>query len=445
MNLLQFVWVSMPPRSNPRPAVGRYSGSLSEVIGASNQQFLRIFIIGCHLFACAILTLFVLFKDTRKCSQQGTVDLVLSSGIVNTSLCTNPKQCFSESMPWADDEPLADHVWFPISLMCVFEFISLAFAVFYFADLYLVQRSALRYWLPGILGLCGACLSGYSGLNSSESWPQMLLTFACYLMSLVVFIGWDNWVEGCSKFITETPSALPENNNNGTGRHMTGRREWNLGGFKANPKGKRQTLGTYYGDAELDGSADIKFHMEVVLRYLEYSITAPLLFLAMLSLFVVDAPSWMYIIGWTGIFCCCMIGIPLHITYIVLSNTTDQPEVKLFERFIAVFGLGKWTELWVSNLYFLEGAWIGLGMSFLVLFYVARGFLFNTALPWFVLGVTWNVILAYMSFGIVSTFLYLRDSPGYFPLALDILSLSAKVPVVLQVTFAFWTMPGSCG
>jgi hypothetical protein len=50
----------------------------------------------------------------------------------------------------------------------------------------------------------------------------------------------------------------------------------------------------------------------VVFRYAEYCVTAPLLFLSVVSLLTVDAPAWLYISGYFSIVACNLWGIVLH-------------------------------------------------------------------------------------------------------------------------------------
>jgi hypothetical protein len=53
---------------------------------------------------------------------------------------------------------------------------------------------------------------------------------------------------------------------------------------------------------------------EVGFRYIEYCITAPLLFLAVMSLLVVDAPTWLFLMGYWLIQACNAFGLAFHAT-----------------------------------------------------------------------------------------------------------------------------------
>ncbi len=50
----------------------------------------------------------------------------------------------------------------------------------------------------------------------------------------------------------------------------------------------------------------------VLVRYLEYCITAPLLFLAVVCLMVVDAPAWLFLTGYWLLVTCNAVGVALH-------------------------------------------------------------------------------------------------------------------------------------
>jgi hypothetical protein len=53
---------------------------------------------------------------------------------------------------------------------------------------------------------------------------------------------------------------------------------------------------------------------EVLFRYSEYCITAPLLFIAIMCLLTVDSPAWLFLIGYWLIQACNAIGIAYHAT-----------------------------------------------------------------------------------------------------------------------------------
>lgn len=54
---------------------------------------------------------------------------------------------------------------------------------------------------------------------------------------------------------------------------------------------------------------------EVGFRYSEYVITAPLLFIAVLTLLTVDAPAWLFLAGYWAIQACIATGAAFHATF----------------------------------------------------------------------------------------------------------------------------------
>ena len=62
----------------------------------------------------------------------------------------------------------------------------------------------------------------------------------------------------------------------------------------------------------------------VVVRYAEYCITAPLLFLAVTCLMVVDAPAWLFLTGYWLLVVCNAVGIALHLSF---TDTLDDKTV----------------------------------------------------------------------------------------------------------------------
>ena len=67
----------------------------------------------------------------------------------------------------------------------------------------------------------------------------------------------------------------------------------------------------------------------VVVRYAEYCVTAPLLFLAVVSLLVVDAPGWLFLTGFWLVLVCNALGVALHLAVCASheSNITENAGV----------------------------------------------------------------------------------------------------------------------
>lgn len=93
---------------------------------------------------------------------------------------------------------------------------------------------------------------------------------------------------------------------------------------------------------------------ETGFRYTEYCITAPLLFLAVLSLLTVDAPAWLYFTGYWMIQACIASGIAFHATFCAdlysdaeglltgTGTTTPQSSETVADWFRSLLSNGSW-------------------------------------------------------------------------------------------------------
>ena len=67
-------------------------------------------------------------------------------------------------------------------------------------------------------------------------------------------------------------------------------------------------------------------------------------------------------------------------------------------------------------------------------------------MPAFVLVTPWNLAITCAAFGFVATFFYVCDQYWtWLEPALDVLSVSAKVPIAMSVCVAVLQMPGGSG
>ena len=244
----------------------------------------------------------------------------------------------------------------------------------------------------------------------------------------------------------------------------------------------------------------LKIRVQVILRYLEYAITAPLLYIAMICVVIVGPPYWAVMLGYLCMLGCCLCGVPLHfmhllevlvsylkkcepvimptpsapepekaskklvihakirqmgvdanqgkIQYIKDYNDTVQNEVHRtsWNLFYSWFLIGKWRANWVVKLNYLQLSWFGLVMALTILIYLGREVLVTTFLPMYITAALWIMIILYSSFGLVaSLFYYFIDALywQYMEVALDVLSFTAKVPVILILGAGYMNMPGN--
>ena len=96
---------------------------------------------------------------------------------------------------------------------------------------------------------------------------------------------------------------------------------------------------TMLGD-DASATTDVDEARIVVFRYSEYCVTAPLLFLSVVSLLTVDAPAWLYISGYGLIVACNLWGIVLHysITWPTKGTSEDTQSFVLWLNSLLLTG-----------------------------------------------------------------------------------------------------------
>jgi len=407
------------------------------------------------------------------------------------------------AVPWAEDEQLMNHRWNPYAAVVAFEFISASFALFYLRELKVTPntQTVFQYfarYFPHLWNALGLLLYFIWYITrGQDNWCEPMAIVVSYGLATVVLLFYDSWRAEFEEHALHGLAAL------------LARRFYQcyVSGFpwriplKAGPNGE-DVLETNGLLSQQEIAVILRQRLAVLLRYAEYTISASLLYVAVLSIFVVGPPSWAFIAGFTGIFACNASALALHLLHTELAlgpeimkvvinrgeqaptprqyarwespflrvpvvasvarpvltappgaqPVPDQPggpvrqEPRWHETVSAVLGVGTWHEHWVSKLELLKAAWVGLMVGILIVLYFGRGYLFNGSLPGFVVFVLWNLIIQYSAFGIAGTVFYAYDAawPWMEPV-LDILSLAAKIPIAISVSIAFLQMPGgSC-
>jgi hypothetical protein len=194
----------------------------------------------------------------------------------------------------------------------------------------------------------------------------------------------------------------------------------------------------------------MKLRLRGVLRYMEYCMTASLLYVAVLSMLVVGPPAWTYVAGFAAIFACNCIAIALHLKTLDMAcrsmHTKDAAsnEHTRWHFIQVILGQGKFSDGKVAKLSLLWDSWIGLFIGLYIIIWFASGVLFNTAIPAFAVFMIWWLLLNYSAFGIVATTIYMIDSWWvYMDLCMDILSVSAKIGITTSIALSFLQMPGA--
>lgn len=430
------------------------------------------------LHACASLAILgVLFGcDTVRFGQRTTKMRPFDwqpwkAGPGRNATCNSREQCYRDAVPWADDEQMPGYKWNPYVLVFVFEWISASFALYYLRDLDLWRKCmanarSVFTLLPIVWNVIGASVYvGWIAARDAEGKAEIVVVFASFTVACVVL----GFYERVKQRFMNIVAISARNNNVDYDLHVLNGRTWKVP--KAAQDAQRRSKSYTGPDAapllESDGwLVDLADRLDVVLRYSEYSITASLLYVAVLSVFVVEPPGWMVICGYASIFACNVFGIPLHVTHLLLEayrppgdhimrydvhdyvkGYTNAVWAGRAGRFLsglaALFAIGKWHDFWTCKLTFLGGCWLGLTNGLLIIFYVARGYLFSADLPGFVLFALWNLVVTYASFGVAGTVFYVFPRTWrYMDVTLDILSLSAKLPIAVDVCVAFLQMPG---
>jgi hypothetical protein len=233
------------------------------------------------------------------------------------------------------------------------------------------------------------------------------------------------------------------------------------------------------------------------LRFAEYTITASELFVAVLSLFVADAPAFMSLGGYALVMLCNLYGALLHYSLVADHADPSGPELQAgcargWRELViprgwlrvdppppsavtaptlpAVHGWG-WSEEFLSRRYAwgsfiasntstLLNSWMAFALAMVLVFY-QQTFLFSSDPPWFVVMSGWSLLVFYTSFGVwvTAVYLYPERVGGLFarsgqPLeetyllvvrGLDILSVLAKLTVVSFLSFGFvFSADGRC-
>ena len=197
---------------------------------------------------------------------------------------------------------------------------------------------------------------------------------------------------------------------------------------------------------ELDSST------RVALRYAEYTITAPELFVAVLCIFIVEPPAFMPLTGLVLIGMCNLGGLQMHWA-LVAACEPDSPPTDAERRAIRV------PASWLArtpplkrdreaqgeecNKSFglvecgLLDTWCLYAMAMLIIAYQGQ-LLLLSAPPWYVTASAWFLLISYTSFGVWATMCY---TLGWGDVALDagfaVLSPVAKVGIVGMLAFAF--------
>ncbi len=183
-----------------------------------------------------------------------------------------------------------------------------------------------------------------------------------------------------------------------------------------------------------------------VLRFLEYSMTASELYVAVLAVFVIDPPAYMSLGGYALIALCNLYGALIHYS-VATAHVKGELTARMREGFTyaplhsepSLAPLRVWGSFIASDSATMGNSWMVYAVAMCLLFY-QQTFLFSRDPPVYVVFAGWSMIAFYTSFGVWATALYAApprwfDHAGWDPyrvlvLGLDALSIGAKLSIV---------------
>jgi len=367
--------------------------------------------------------------------------------IEHTPECdASPGQCFRGGTTWRYDQPVSSMGFNPFALILAFEWISGGFALYYLDQF----KPGCKTWALGWIGVGGLVFFGWHVHWVVYPSSEIFIGLLSFTLAILVLMSYESWALSMALDIQAYyASRNPASGGRLMQKSMISGRLWvtpvRIAGLLGYYEPNNKSIG--YG-GEPGTSENLLGGLEVILRFTEYVITAPLLYLAVFGLLVQDAPNWMYISGYAMIQTCNFFGLLLQYTVVNDSYATwgiperNAANTAYWEHALILMGLGTWRTPWVNKIFYMEGAWAGMLMGLGVIMYAARGVLLNQDIPWFVLAGIWNLLVTFMMFGVIPTILYLRGSGmDVMDITLDILSVAAKFPEAMFVVFSFIIRP----
>jgi hypothetical protein len=487
---------------------------------------------------------------------------------MNTFTCNNTMKCFRQGIPWDNGYEIWSMYFSPNALLFVLEWITACFALFYLrvnvhllVPTFKIRNIVLQIISLVWLGIGCVMYIIYFAVTRQTNYLEFIILSVAFGVSAAVMLFFDKICDLLIKRIFGNVKS--------SGTVFSSGKLWNLPlqaafTLKSAPKGetkgiKLSSMGETKGSrlssvsetdplliADSSKEEEFRQRLHVIIRYIEYCCSAPMLYLCILGLVVVDAPFWGAMIGGTCILASCLYGIGVHIMHTLeccsphettgeafagvpvihasifdtqpkLANTqpkvihaaifeqtmpnNNQPQVavitnnqsqvinnnqskvavitnnqpklsvldndpgrmtylykyndyvnntnesNLWNILLASVNLGKWRCNWVMKIHLLQLSWISLGMALCIIIYLARELLITASvLPMYVLASVWILLIMYCAFAVTGTLFYYILDHAYWnkmDMSLDILSLLAKMPIILALAFGYLGSPGS--
>jgi len=348
-------------------------------------------------------------------------------------------QQYLDASPWADDAEFSTHKWNPFGLILVFEWITLAFAVCYMVDWWDTWKIVAQ--LVNFIGLI--IFSTWIGLAITDqdeyACPALIATCLVSFLATGAVMAAYSWsikgIDGYEALKNKIQMQVAVMNN----------RIWQLPKKLSDWKQKPYGLGektVYYEKIQANKQNIIGYERRVFLRYIEYCITAPLLFVAILCMLVNNAPAWMFLNGYWLILICNLFGLLIHAQFAFEMMEPKSKTTSWFQWLTTLpMVLLYKDKRWVAYSY-LNMAWICLLVPVAGLLYLIRDYAISGGLPAVVQAMIILLLFSYTMFGIVPTFVYLTGL-GWDRLHsyLDGLNLISKFPIPIIVMIGLYSSP----
>lgn len=280
------------------------------------------FLVFLHATGAIVATVIGFICDTGKARQGALIpyyvawsNFTLPSGAVNTQTILRKDLQFKAAFPWAEDGILSGNDWNPFALIFVFEWLTAAFALRPLARGENRGRLFVVWLIWLAIGL--AVFISWTATNSGGPCVLMLVTVSLSFVACAI-VGYAavgtqfrlSWLY--SPLTQAAPSDLEQVAD-------TAGRVWSIPSKVSGLRARKQQLAdaddkliTPQTEEELRSDESVG---GVLLRYAEYCVTAPLLFLAVVCLMVPDPPAWLFVMGYWSVLLCNAFGVALHASF----------------------------------------------------------------------------------------------------------------------------------
>lgn len=142
---------------------------------------------------------------------------------------------------------------------------------------------------------------------------------------------------------------------------------------------------------------------------------------------------------------CNVYGLALHYSFMQRIGAEEPPPPQgMWSRVGRLLMISMWTDPDSNIWYSMQGAWLAVLTPISGLVYMSRGWLFSPDVPTLVMFMIWNLLITFLMFGIIPTFVYVTGKGrNYLTTMLDILNICAKFPLPIVIIVGFITRPVS--